>query len=519
MATTNFLTWLVQSIILNLPMVGDELDEATRERMQQHAEQLSQEMARLLQELEQKSQEQRIEEQRIEEQSGFSWGALLFAALQQWQFWAIVGVLVLLFGLCWWWRKRIREVDSSDEESSISSTDQEEEEEQEEEESEGEDPDDERNLCRIFAKRIQWPVQKLAYKSQVVKDLVGDLLHVLQELSSNRFFPVLHPAIGVGSSFEGWNPREDDAVYSLLVPLQPPRGHTFHLELGTAGDMPANDSCVRVELECTCMREQLAENMLCFLHHPEEDLRRNQDPSLLRTLCTGSYLDVEKTAHWFQNCVRSAWVEVPQSRRYNMKVLPSSRSCKLQLTNASRRTLYVEMIFGVRQGHSDIFLSSENTEAISTPSTTWPESYAVAEVKFFRHMARQAPRNSFHLKCLQLYARILEATGFSTYTLKTVVMHLLTTLPPSDWRRRDFLLRLQDIMQYLRCCLEEKRLNHFFFGNENVPEEIILPPAFQAAEPLNLFQHLVQDPAAHAEALRELDELQDRLTRLLIYGC
>ncbi|KFR05783.1 Inositol 1,4,5-trisphosphate receptor-interacting protein-like 1, partial [Nipponia nippon] len=344
----------------------------------------------------------------------------------------------------------------------------------------------------------------------VVKELVGNLLHVLQVLSSNGFFPVLQPAIGVGSSFEGWNPCEDDAVYSLLVPLQPPRGHTFHLELGTAGEMPANDSCVRVELECTCMREQLAENMLCFLHHPEEDLRRNQDPSLLRTLCTSSYLDVEKTALWFQNCVRSTWVEVPQSRRYSMKVLPSSRSCKLQLTNAFRRTLSVEMMFGVQQGDSDIFLSSQTTEAISTPSTTWPESYAVAEVKFFRHMARHAPPNSFHLKCLQLCARILVGTGFSTYTLKTVVMHLLTTLPLSGWRRRHFLLRLQDIMRYMRCCLEEKRLDHFFFGNERVPEEIVLPPAFQAAEPLNLFQHLVQDPATQAEALHEFMFLRDR---------
>lgn len=37
-------------------------------------------------------------------------------------------------------------------------------------------------------------------------------------------------------------------------------------------ELLARDSCVRVELECTCMREQLVENVLCFLHHPEEEL-------------------------------------------------------------------------------------------------------------------------------------------------------------------------------------------------------------------------------------------------------
>ncbi|NXK57292.1 IPIL1 protein, partial [Chauna torquata] len=142
----------------------------------------------------------------------------------------------------------------------------------------------------------------------------------------------------------------------------------------------------------------------------------------------------------------------------------------------------------------------------------------VAEMKFFQHMARHAWFDSLHLKCLQLYARMLVGTGFSTYVIKTVVMHLLTIVPLESWRRRDFLLRLDDILLYLRCCLEEKRLHHFLFGNEMVPRQIILPLAFQMAGPLNLFRHLERDPDAHAQALNEFEELQNRLTRLLIYG-
>uniref|UniRef100_A0A8D0FC22 Mab-21-like HhH/H2TH-like domain-containing protein n=1 Tax=Strix occidentalis caurina TaxID=311401 RepID=A0A8D0FC22_STROC len=476
MAVVTLIVLLLKIIIQNVQLVGDELDEATCERMQQHEAQLSQEMTQLLQEVEEL-------EQRTQEQSGFAWRALLFAALQQWQFWATAGLLVLLLD-----KQCLTQFLT------------------------------ERDLARIFAKRIQWTVQNLAYRSRLVEELVATLIHVFQELFSNSFFPVLQVPIGVGSTFEGWSPREDDAVYRLLMPLKPPHGHAFHLKLGTPGEMPAKDSCVRVELECTCAREQLVENTLCFLHHPEEKLRRNQDPSLLQTLCTGSYLDVQKTALWVQDSVSSAWVLVPQSRRYSLKVLPSRRSCKLRLMNASRRALLIEMIFGVQRGDSDIFLSSRTREATFTPSTTWPESCAVAEVKFFRHVGRQAPHGSFHLRCLQLCARILVGTGFSSYALKTVVMHLLTTIPLSDWCRRDFLPRLEDIMHYLRRCLEEKRLNHFFFGNENVPKEIILLPAFRTARPLNLFQHLEQDPAAHAQALRDFDQLQDRLTRLLFYG-
>nr|XP_009941694.1 PREDICTED: inositol 1,4,5-trisphosphate receptor-interacting protein-like 1 [Opisthocomus hoazin] len=513
-------------------MVRGELDEATRKRMQRCVEQLSQKMTLLLQEIEQRHLEQRSLEQRRPEQSGFAWGPLL---LEQ--------------------RGRSHELDrNSEEDSSSSSSTVEEEEVQDQIESDGEDPVDENDLGRTVAKRIQWPVQNLAYRSQLVAELMGNLLRVCRELLSDTFFPVLQPAISVGSTFEGWSPCEDDCVYHLFMPLQPPWGHTFHLEPCTAGQMLGRPFNIRVEQVCTCQRERLPGDMLCFLHHSEEELRKNQEPSLLHTLCTSSYLDVQKTAYWFRKLARSAWMMLPQSRRYHVKLLSSNRSCKLQLTTPSRRTLFIEMLFGVQQGKTDLFVSRQSTEAFFTPSTTWLESCAVAEVKFFTHMARQVPQNSFHLRCLQLYARVLLDTGFSTYTGKTAVMHLLTTTPLSGWRRRDFLLRhrgllhpqhnvagelrcgggevlhtygqrrrdfllrLEDIMGYLRGCLQEKRLNHFFFGNENVPKEIILPLDIRAAEPLNLFKQLAQDLDAHAEALHEFMGLQDHLNRLLLCG-
>ncbi|XP_030337224.1 inositol 1,4,5-trisphosphate receptor-interacting protein-like 1 [Strigops habroptila] len=370
----------------------------------------------------------------------------------------------------------------------------------------------------VFADKQDEPMydrmQQSLAQSELVFLLLDDLLHACQEQSSKSFFPVLEQAIGVGSAFECWSPHEDDVVYHLLVPLKPPRGHTFHLEAGTVGQMLA-DSCIRVEQVCTCTTEQVAQDMPCFLHHPEKALRKNQKSSLLHTLCTSSCLDVQKTVLWFQDLVRSAWVLVPQSRRYSMKVLPSSRSCKVQMTHVSGRTLLIEMMFGVQLGDSDIFVSSQATEDFFTPSTTWSLSYAVAEAKFFWLMARQVPPDSFHLNCLQFCTRMLVGTGFSSYTLKTVVMHLLSAIPLADWRRRDFLLRLEDIMWYLRCCLEDKCLNHFFFDNEIIPEEIVLPPALQRAEPLNLLQNLAQDPAAHEQAMSEFRELQFRLRRQL----
>ncbi|NXU34171.1 IPIL1 protein, partial [Drymodes brunneopygia] len=376
----------------------------------------------------------------------------------------------------------------------------------ESEESEEENPAEMNMIC-IFTRRFQLSVPKLAPRRRVARQLLSDLLLVSQSVFSDSFFPVLEPAIGVGSACEGWSQdKEEDIVYCMFVPLKPPHGHAFHLEPDTTGQTPRPSMRIRVELVCTCAEEQPENNMLCFLHHSEEELRRNHVPSLLHTLCTGPYLDGEKIALWFQTFVITAWSAVPQSRVYSMKVLPSSRSCKMKLMKASGKSLFVETVFSVQQGDSDIFLSSQPTKAQLPPSTTWLESYAVAEAKFFRLVAGQAPHRSCHLKCLRLCARLLEGSGISIYALKTTVMHLLTLIPLSEWQHKYLLLRVDDILNYLHCCLEEKRLKHFFFDNEDMPEEISLPPSFQGAQTLNLFQHLAEDPAAQTEAMKKFKE-------------
>ncbi|NWW37438.1 IPIL1 protein, partial [Panurus biarmicus] len=288
-------------------------------------------------------------------------------------------------------------------------------------------------------------------------------------------------------------------------PMTPPRGHSFHLELDNAGQRHVRNFRVRVQLECTCGKEQQGEKVLCFLHQPEEELRRNQEPSLLDTLCSGCYLDVHKTARWFCQLVRAIWPALPQSHSWHFMLLPSRRSCQFKVTN-SGESFRIEMLFGVRRGDSDIFVSSQSRDAL-TPSTTWPETYAVAEMKFFERIARQAPPDSLHLRCLQLFTYVQLGFGFSTYTMKTIVMHLLNAIPVSQWRRRHFLQRLGDINVDLRCCLEEKRLNHFVIGNERFPQEISLPLDIASAEPANLFHHLAQDAAAHSQAMSEYQDL------------
>ncbi|NXH11527.1 IPIL1 protein, partial [Bucco capensis] len=345
-----------------------------------------------------------------------------------------------------------------------------------------------------------------------VKELMDDVIRFLQVRLSKGYWPELQQPIGVGAAFEGWSPNEDEPVYHLLVPLKPPRSYVFKLGLDSTGQIPAQESYIQVELECTCSKEEAGRE--CFVQHLTEELRRPPGLSDIVSLCTSSNLDVQKTASWFRGLLSLGWAAMPQSRQYGLKLLPSARSCMLQLTSVKGKTrgetFLVEIIFGVQKDNSDIFLSSEARDSVLSPSTMWRVSYAVAEGKTFKAIAARVPRGSFHLKCLQACTSILVGTSFSTHIMKTIVMHLLTTIPLSHWQDRDFVPRLQDIMWYLSSSLKEKRLNHFFIGNKNLPEEINLPAPFQSAKPCNLFHHLAQDPAAHGQALKEFEELLDR---------
>ncbi|NXE74558.1 IPIL1 protein, partial [Cochlearius cochlearius] len=156
-----------------------------------------------------------------------------------------------------------------------------------------------------------------------------------------------------------WSVHKNSVFYRLQVFLQPPPGHSFSLERDTTGRLPARHASIHVALECVCSRKQLLGDVRCILHRPDEKLRRHQSSSLLQTLCTQSYLDVEKIACWVQVLVRSAWVLLPQSHHCQLTVLPSSQSCRFQLTSTSRMNICTEMTFAVQQGSSGTCLSLE----------------------------------------------------------------------------------------------------------------------------------------------------------------
>lgn len=79
------------------------------------------------------------------------------------------------------------------------------------------------------------------------------------------------------------------------------------------GEMPASNPSLCMEMQCTCSREKLMGDMLCFLHHPENELRKKQELSglLPESSSSGSYLKVEETTGCFQISLKTAWELLP----------------------------------------------------------------------------------------------------------------------------------------------------------------------------------------------------------------
>ncbi|KAK2542616.1 hypothetical protein Q9233_000092 [Columba guinea] len=106
-----------------------------------------------------------------------------------------------------------------------------------------------------------------------------------------------------------------------------------------------------------CKRERTVGDMLCFLHHSEEELK-SQGPSLLSTLYTNSYLDIEKTTCWVQMLVKATWKLIPPSHHCQLTVLPATRAFKLSLWKG-QENLSTQITLGVPLPDSKSFLSLE----------------------------------------------------------------------------------------------------------------------------------------------------------------
>ncbi|XP_029139094.1 inositol 1,4,5-trisphosphate receptor-interacting protein-like 1 [Protobothrops mucrosquamatus] len=491
-------------------LVNDITDLATLNRLQEHETRLTTEMGRLQVEMDQKNWNWDLKQNREQwitedvEAGGGTWDG-----------WPYVGlVIILLFGCC----RRTAEKEPNDDSSTDSSSTTTNGEDFEDTDQEPEDYQSKQKLLEAFyEQQIETGTGDMPSLCDFVEMLVNDLI----EESRNQNLLLLENCIGVGSAFEGWS-TEASKTFCILVPILPPKGHSFHIETSDSEGAPGKHGHILVEAECLCKRERLLGDVVCSLHHPERELsQEEQSKSLMHVLCTSSHLDGEKTIQWFQALVNKVWDALAQKYNLSLTIQNSNKTCRLKLELQSRKEIFIDILLGVQQGDSLIFLTTQDGQKGSPNGMVWHRSFAVQELLFFKWVSQRAPKDSCHLKCLQILIFFRESSTpdkknpvLTNYHYKTCLMHLLLFRPLSYWEPEQIAQRLQDLLLHMNTALEQKYLEHFLIGNISLPIQIPLPKSLRSAVPFNLFEYLAQDPRLHAKAINEFVQVVEQVRTL-----
>ncbi|XP_006900757.1 PREDICTED: inositol 1,4,5-trisphosphate receptor-interacting protein-like 1 [Elephantulus edwardii] len=359
---------------------------------------------------------------------------------------------------------------------------------------------------------------------EFVESFVDDLIEACRMLSRREAHLQLEDCLGIGAAFEKWGTYQETQKFDILVPIVPPQGFIFVLEMRDPA-LGRRCGCVLVELECMCKCEKLLGDVLCLVHHNSDHLAAagKWNSFIKGSLCTGSHLDVYKTVQWFRNLVGNAWALVAHKYDFKLSLPPSATSCELRLDYRSGRFLSVSLVLGVQREDTLVYLVSQAPDQEQLSSVNWPESFAACEHLFLKLIGRFAPENTCHLKCLQIILSLQDLENLphgascpvlTSYHFKTALMHLLLRLPLTDWQHNMLSQRLQDILWFLGRGLQQRSLHHFLIGNTFLPLTIPIPKTFRNAEPVNLFQHLVLNPSAHSQAVEEFHNLLNEVKSL-----
>lgn len=504
----------VIALVYHPLMVGDYTDLATRERLQENEKRMQQEMGHLEKEFDQKS---------------WSWGTSqsrkdLVTTDQvvddgTWDGWHYVGlILLLLFGYSRHTMEKEPTYDSSTDSSSTSTSE------------DYDDTDMEANSYNTRQRMLEAFYEQHTESSDLstmcdfVESFVNDLLEECQNvLPYQNTLPLLQNCIGVDSAFEGWYTHKKAKAFSVLLPLLPPKGHSFHLETSDSEGILNKHGHILVETECMCKRERLLGDVVCFVHHPKEAMSSDKEGAfLVHVLCTSSHLDVHKTIQWLHGLVNKAWKNISPKYNFNLTPQPSKTACRLKMAFSTGRSICIDIIPAVQQGDSLVFLATQGTEVHHLSGTVWQQSFAIQELLFFKWVNQRAPEDCCHLKCLQILIYLKESCTsdrrkqmvLTHYHYKTCLMHLLLLQPLSDWGPVAIAPRLQDILLYLHRALQDKYLPHFLIGNISLPIQIPMPKTLRSAVPPNLFKHLAQDSNLHAEAMKEFVRVVEQVRAL-----
>lgn len=374
------------------------------------------------------------------------------------------------------------------------------------------------NIC------IQNASQEPNQTCEFVESFVDNLLEASRNLCQWNSELILEDCVGIGSQFEKWGCKTP-AIYDILVPIFLQDGYCFKPEICSCDILPEKQNYGRIlmvtpynaDLGCQCKTTELEGDILCLIHSKrfEPDVRAN---CLASIMCSDWYLDYKKVVKWFRDLLAKSWNKIRHKYDFELTFCNITGCCGLKVHYQSGRTICIKVFPAVRLKNSDVHLvpSFSDCSMNSTASTTyWNITCAVCEHRFLQIMAKNTPKSSCHLKCLQILIFLTEKQRSSpdqqsvlgSYVFKTVLMHLLLSQPFSNWHESHLEHRLRDMLKYLGNCLDEKRLQRFMIGNRSFLKQIEIPEILLKAEPINLFRSFVIERDSYSRALMEYQKI------------
>ncbi|XP_020843628.1 inositol 1,4,5-trisphosphate receptor-interacting protein isoform X1 [Phascolarctos cinereus] len=391
-------------------------------------------------------------------------------------------------------------------------------------------------LSHFYERCIRGTTGDAVRTREFVEGFVDDLLEALRSVCNRDTDMEVEDFIGVGSMYENWR-VDKPLLCDLFVPFTPPEPYRFRPEVWCT-----SKSSVPLDLQgygqikvgwvnedsvnCICDKTKLGEDLLCLLHSKNQKIRPNSKMEDLLCLKDSPFLDMDQVMKWFQTALTRAWQRISRKYEFDLAFGHLDTPGSLKIKFRSGKFIPFNLIPVVQCEDSDLYFVSHfpRGRPVGAPasSTHWFLSFAVYERHFLKMITKALPENACHLSCLQIASflltkqnRLTGVSGLSSYHLKTALFHLLLARPASDWRSKHLESRLNDLLRFLEKSLLEKKLCHFFVGNQKVPNTMGIPEVFRQAEPLNLFCPFVLQRSLYQKTVDSFYEMLKNASTLI----
>ncbi|XP_074151624.1 inositol 1,4,5-trisphosphate receptor-interacting protein [Sminthopsis crassicaudata] len=389
-------------------------------------------------------------------------------------------------------------------------------------------------LSHFYERCIRGATGDAVRTREFVEGFVDDLLEALRSVCNRDSDMEVEDFIGVGSMYENWR-VDKPLLCDLFVPFTPPEPYRFRPEVWCISKSVPLDlqgyGQIKVGLinedsvGCICGKTKLGEDLLCLLHSKNKMGSSSEMEDLL-CFKDSPFLDMDQVMKWFQTALTRAWQQISHKYEFDLAFGHLDTPGSLKIKFRSGKFIPFNLIPVVQCEDSDLYFVSHfpRGRPVGAPasSTHWFLSFAVYERHFLKMITKALPENSCHLSCLQIASflltkqnRLTGVSALNSYHLKTALLHLLLARSASDWGPGHLESRLNDLLRFLEKSLLEKKLYHFFVGNQKVPATMGIPELFRQAEPLNLFCPFVLQRSLYQKTLDSFYEMLKNASTLI----